>query len=138
MSRPGGLGRRAAAAALARARLCDERSTIAAGGALWYAADSLRHRREGGEGYALHGEGLDVGAGEFLHAAEALTSAPISWGDDVELLINGDHIFPAYLETIAAARRSVNLLTYAYWRGTSPPRSPPRWRTRRARGRSAR
>jgi len=128
MSRPGELGRWAVAAALARAGLCDERSTrralnarwglgLVAGGALWYAGDSLRHRREGGEGYALHGEGLDVGSEEFLRAAEALTSAPISWGDDVELLINGDRIFPAYLETIAAARRSVNMLTYAYWRG---------------------
>ncbi len=128
MSRNEHLGRRVVAAALARAGLCDERSTrgalnarwglgLAACGTLWYAGDSLRHRREGGEGYALHGEGLDVGSEGFLRAAEALTSAPISWGDDVELLINGDRIFPAYLETIANARRSVNLLTYAYWRG---------------------
>ena len=29
----------------------------------WYASDSLRHRREHGNGYTLHGnEGLDVGS----------------------------------------------------------------------------
>jgi phosphatidylserine/phosphatidylglycerophosphate/cardiolipin synthase-like enzyme len=90
---------------------------LAAAGAAWYASDSLRHRREKGEGYAMPDEKVDVGSHAFLRAAEALTAAPISWGDDVELLVNGDRIFPAYLETIAGAQRSLNLLTYAYWRG---------------------
>ena len=86
--------------------------------AAWYAADSLRHRREHGRGYELHGhEGLDVGTEEFMRAAETLTGAPISTGDEVELLINGDKIFPVYLETIAEAQRTLNLVTYAYWRG---------------------
>jgi hypothetical protein len=90
---------------------------LAAAGAAWYASDSLRHRREKGEGYAMPDEKVDVGSHAFLRAAEALTAAPISWGDDIELLVNGDRIFPAYLETIAGAQRSLNLLTYAYWRG---------------------
>lgn len=84
---------------------------LAAAGAAWYASDSLRHRREKGEGYAVPDEEVDVGSHAFLRAAEALTAAPISWGDDVELLVNGDRIFPAYLETIAGAQRSLNLLT---------------------------
>jgi cardiolipin synthase A/B len=82
-----------------------------------YAAESLRHRREGGKGYALRGGELHVGSEEFLYAAEALTGAPISWGNDLELLINGDRIFPAFLDTIDRARRSINLLTFVYWRG---------------------
>ena len=41
----------------------------------------------------------------FLRAAEALTGAPVSWGNDVELLINGDQIFPCYLRTIREAQR---------------------------------
>lgn len=90
---------------------------LATAGAAWYASDSLRHRREKGEGYAVPQEEIDVGSDSFLRAAEALTAAPISWGDEVELLINGDRIFPAYLETIAGAQRSLNMLTYAYWRG---------------------
>src|SRR3712207_437762 len=49
--------------------------------------------------------------------AESLTGAPISWGSDVELLINGDAIFPCYLDTIRRAERTICLLTYVYWRG---------------------
>src|SRR5918994_7693673 len=82
----------------------------------WYSADSLRHRREGGEGYDLRGD-ADVASERFLYAAEALTGAPVSFGNDADLLVNGDEIFLAYLWAIREAEESVNLLTYAYWRG---------------------
>jgi cardiolipin synthase len=82
----------------------------------WYAADSLRHRREGGHGYRLRGE-VDVRDASFLRATESLTGAPVSFGNDAELLINGDQIFPSYLGAIHDAEETVNLLTYAYWRG---------------------
>jgi cardiolipin synthase A/B len=86
-------------------------------GAAWYSSESLRHRREQGHGYQLRGERLDVGEREFLRAAEALTAAPISDGNDIELLVNGDRIFPAFLKTIEEAQSTINLLTYVYWRG---------------------
>ena len=89
---------------------------VAAMGAAWYAADSLRHRRESGHGYELRGE-CDPAGPDFLRAAEAITGAPISWGNEVELLVNGDRIFPCYLETIRQAEKTVCMLTYAYWRG---------------------
>ena len=89
---------------------------MGAAGLAWYGADSLRHRRESGHGYDLRGE-LDVRADEFLRAAEALTGAPVSRGNEIELLINGDQIFPCYLGTIRAAEHSICLLTYVYWRG---------------------
>ena len=89
---------------------------VAAAGAAWYAADSLRHRREGGHGYGLRGE-VDVREPSFLRAAEALTGAPVSFGNDAELLINGDQIFPSYVGAIRDAEETVNLTTYAYWRG---------------------
>ena len=89
---------------------------MGAAGIAWYGADSLRHRRESGHGYELRGE-LDVSDEAFLRTAEALTGAPVSWGNDVELLINGDQIFPCYLRTIREAQHSVCLLTYVYWRG---------------------
>jgi cardiolipin synthase len=92
-------------------------AVLAAWGTAWYASESLRHRREQGHGYQLRGERLDIGDREFLRAAEALTAAPISDGNDVDLLINGDEIFPAFIEAIEGAQRSVNLLTYVYWRG---------------------
>jgi cardiolipin synthase len=82
-----------------------------------YATESLRHRREQGEGYQLRGGALDVGGEEFLFAAEALTQAPISTGNEISLLVNGDEIFPALLEALRDAERSIDLLTYVYWRG---------------------
>jgi cardiolipin synthase A/B len=89
---------------------------VASVGAAWYAADSLRHRRESGHGYTLRGECNPAGP-DFLRAAEAITGAPISWGNEVELLVNGDRIFPCYLETIRQAKKTVCMPTYAYWRG---------------------
>jgi cardiolipin synthase len=89
----------------------------AAGAGLgWYAADSLRHRREGAFGYEIGSE-VEVGSEDFMRAAEALTGAPVTTGNKAELLINGDSIFPAFLETIASAERTLNLQTYIYWRG---------------------
>ena len=82
----------------------------------WYTADSLRHRREGAFGYDL-AESVSVDSPQFLSAAEALTAAPISYGNEAELLINGDRIFPAFLETIASAERTLNVQTYVYWKG---------------------
>jgi cardiolipin synthase len=82
-----------------------------------YATDSLAHRRESRKGYALRGEPLDVASEDFLAACEALSGAPISRGNEVELLINGDEIFPCLLETLRGAERSIDLLTYVYWQG---------------------
>ena len=89
---------------------------IAVWAALWYASDSLRHRREGGRGYTID-DPPEVGGEGFLRAAESLTQAPITRGNEIELLINGDRIFPCFLETIRSARQTVNLLTYVYWQG---------------------
>ncbi len=83
----------------------------------WYASESLRHRREQGDGYELHGDELDAGSAAFQRATEAITSSPIAPGNRAEILINGDEIFPAMIETIASAQESVNLLTYVYWHG---------------------
>ena len=92
-------------------------AALAGGAVAWYASDSLRHRREQRSGYELRGEALDVSSPDFLRACEALTAAPISYGNQADLLINGDAIFPGFLETIRGAQRTVNLLTYVYWRG---------------------
>ena len=85
-------------------------------GLAWYAADSLRHRREGAFGYELV-EGVDAYSPDFMRAAEALTGHPVNEGCEVELLINGDRIFPAMLETIESAKDTLCLETYVYWSG---------------------
>jgi len=89
---------------------------LLAAGAAWYAADSLSHRRERGHGYELRGD-VDPSDPAFMRVAAELTGAPISSGNDIELLINGDRIFPAFIETIRGAEQTLNLLTYVYWRG---------------------
>ena len=92
-------------------------TAIAAGAVAWYASDSLRHRREQGQGYELRGHDVEIGSDEFLRATEAITMAPIAHGNEIELFINGDEIFPAMIETMRGARRSLNFLTYLYWSG---------------------
>lgn len=44
-------------------------------------------------------------------------NAPKLSGNQVTLLVNGDEIFPAMLDSIRQARTSINLLTYVYWQG---------------------
>lgn len=42
---------------------------------------------------------------------------PATTGNRIEVLRNGDEIFPAMLEAIHAAERTVDMLTYVYWTG---------------------
>jgi cardiolipin synthase A/B len=91
-------------------------AAIGAIGLGWYVADSLRHRREGAFGYDLE-QDIEVGSPDFLRASEALTGAPVSEGNDVELLVNGDSIFPAFLETVRGAEKTLTVETYIYWTG---------------------
>jgi cardiolipin synthase len=92
-------------------------TAIAALAVTWYASESLRHRREQGDGYDLRGDELEVGSAAFQRAAEAITSSPIAPGNRARVLINGDEIFPAIIDAIVQAKESVNLLTYVYWHG---------------------
>lgn len=48
---------------------------------------------------------------------EAVLGIPFTDGNRVEVLRNGDEIFPAMLDAIAAARSSIDFLTFVYWTG---------------------
>lgn len=50
-------------------------------------------------------------------ALSANLDAPIVDGNAIDMLLNGDEIFPAMLDAIREAKHSVNLLTYIYWQG---------------------
>jgi cardiolipin synthase A/B len=50
-------------------------------------------------------------------ALAAHLCVPLVEGNRVELLVNGDRIFPAMLSAIDDASGSVNLLSYIYWTG---------------------
>jgi cardiolipin synthase len=58
-----------------------------------------------------------VGDPEFSRAADALFGPPLLQGNDARALHNGGQIFPAMLEEIRHARRSVSFETYIYWSG---------------------
>ena len=108
-------------------------AAVGAAGLAWYGADSLRHRRESGHGYDLAGR-CDVRDESFLRAAEALTGAPLSWGNDIELLINGDRIFPCYLQDDP---RGAGVASACSPTSTGGARSPTTSPTRCASGRDA-
>lgn len=59
-------------------------------------------------------------AGEVARLRRVLEGAlavPFTDGNHVERLRNGDEIFPAMLDAIGRARRSVDLETFVYWSG---------------------
>jgi cardiolipin synthase len=48
---------------------------------------------------------------------ESLLGIPATEGNELTLLRNGDQIFPALLEAVRGAERSIDFLTFVYWRG---------------------
>ena len=48
---------------------------------------------------------------------ECLTGIAFTEGNQLTVLRNGDRIFPAMIDAIDAAERSVDLMTYVYWKG---------------------
>ncbi len=54
---------------------------------------------------------------ELRRRLEALLGIPATEGNSLTILRNGDEIFPAMLEGIRRATRTVDLLTFAYWKG---------------------
>jgi cardiolipin synthase len=58
-----------------------------------------------------------VDPAQYRLTLERLLGTPASDGNQVDILRNGDQIFPAMLEAIRAARTSVDMLTYSWWSG---------------------
>jgi len=56
-------------------------------------------------------------AGVTRRMLEAVLGVSVSSGNRVDVLKNGDEIFPAMLEAIDAAERSIDFLTFIYWNG---------------------
>jgi cardiolipin synthase len=52
---------------------------------------------------------------DFLRAMGVLLGPAITEGNRFQELLNGDRIFPAMLEAIRGARRSITFETYIYW-----------------------
>lgn len=54
---------------------------------------------------------------QFQRAVGHLLGPPIVPGNRITALHNGDRIFPAMLEAIRGAEKSINFETYIYWQG---------------------
>ena len=48
---------------------------------------------------------------------EGIIGVPATEGNQIDVLRNGDEIFPAMLDAVASARRTIDLLTFVYWGG---------------------
>ncbi|MBN8728712.1 MAG: cardiolipin synthase B [Xanthomonadales bacterium] len=58
-----------------------------------------------------------VESGQFRTELSNLLGPPVVDGNAVQAFNNGDEIFPAMLEAIRGARKSINFETYIYWSG---------------------
>lgn len=82
------------------------------------AARVIRFRRRSARGYDLS-EAPAPGTGEFARLVEAMTGAPVRQGNRIRFMRNGDETFPAMLEAIASAERTVDFSSYIYWTSTT-------------------
>jgi cardiolipin synthase len=57
---------------------------------------------------------VEIGDAGFLPTIEGLTAAPVTAGNRVEVLLNGDEIFPAQLAAIRVATRTITYAQYFY------------------------
>jgi len=85
-----------------------------------YAFEAAQYRRTAAKGYQLQ-DPPTPGTADFARLVEALTVAPLRQGNRVTVLRNGHEIFPAMLEAIQHAKRTVNFATYVYWTGSIAP-----------------
>jgi cardiolipin synthase len=53
----------------------------------------------------------------FRRILEGVLGVPATEGNSLEVLRNGDEIFPAILDAIEGAQHTIDLLTFVYWRG---------------------
>jgi cardiolipin synthase len=53
----------------------------------------------------------------FRRTLEGVIGIPATEGNRIDVLRNGDEIFPAMLEAIEAADRTIDFLTFIYWAG---------------------
>jgi len=57
---------------------------------------------------------LKLGEPSFFPTLEAYTASPIVGGNAVDLLLNGDEIFPALVQAIRSARKTITYAQYYY------------------------
>jgi cardiolipin synthase len=59
----------------------------------------------------------DARIDRLRRALEGTIGVPATEGNALDVLRNGNQIFPAMLESIAGAQHTIDMLTFVYWRG---------------------
>ncbi len=80
----------------------------------WLAGCAGYHGR--GIQYHIHPQ-YGVADAQFLRSMNNLVGPGLIAGNHIHGLINGDRIFPAMLEAVRGAQKSITLETYIYWSG---------------------
>jgi cardiolipin synthase len=72
---------------------------------------------EGPDDARVDGNGGRDRAARARRILEGVIGVPATEGNRIDVLRNGDEIFPAMLEAIDEAEHTVDLLTFVYWKG---------------------
>ena len=86
-----------------------------------YAVKGAQYRREAEQTFQLS-EPPAPGSPAFAALVEAWCGGPLRAGNRVDVLRNGDEIFPSMLDAIASASRTVDFSTYIFWKGDTATR----------------
>ena len=89
---------------------------VGAGLALTYVYGAARYRRNSRRGYELK-DAPRPGSREFDNLLEGITGSQPRAGNRVRILRNGCRTFPAMLDAIRSAERTIDLSSYIFWPG---------------------
>lgn len=87
-----------------------------AASAAFYAFEAAKYKRTAAKGFSLI-DPPSPGSPEFQRFSEGLTGTPVREGNHIQVLRNGNEIFPAMLQAIKGAQKTVVFETYLYWKG---------------------
>jgi cardiolipin synthase len=96
--------------------LATDRWWWALGTGLMAAVSQAIALRDPGLAFAIDHQ-MPVDSQEFLDSMEGSTGVPLVGGNAVSILNNGDEFYPEMLAAVRAARRSITVEAYIYWRG---------------------
>lgn len=81
-----------------------------------YAAQGAQFRREAAQTFRLD-DPPAPGTAAFARLVEAWCGAPVRSANRVQVLRNGDEIFPSMLDALSSATRTIDFSNYVFWRG---------------------
>ncbi|MGH8900340.1 MAG: phospholipase D-like domain-containing protein [Egibacteraceae bacterium] len=81
-----------------------------------YSFEAAKYKRRAAKGFDLI-DPPSPGSPEFDRFSEGLTGTPVRERNKIQVLRNGNEIFPVMLDAIRNAQKTVSFETYLYWKG---------------------